>query len=77
MTGELWVKFYLEQMRTVAQKIAFQTALRNHSKELGGWGAGRGLSIYGFCTCSQMRILKKVAAHLLKVTAHHKEQMSP
>ena len=33
---ELWVKFYLGQMRTVPQGIAFQIALRNCSREASG-----------------------------------------
>ena len=71
------MKFYLGQMRTKARETAFQRALRNCSKEVMGKVSIYMILVKG-ATCNQVHIfLQKVSASLMKLTASHKEQMSP
>ena len=78
---ELWVKFYLGQMRTVAQGIAFQMALRNCSREASGKVSIYVLLVNGECMQWGVhtffcRRLLLVSWRLLLVTRnrrHHEE----
>ena len=70
------LSFMWGKMRTTAREAALQIALRNCSKEVGGK-----VNIYvigeGGVHAIKHTFLQKVAASLVKVTASHKEQMSP
>ena len=70
---ETELSFIWSKMKTIAQEAAFQTALRNCSKEV-----GEKVSIYvilvkiGIHTIKQT-FLQKLATHLMKVAASHKK----
>ena len=70
------LSFICSEMKTIALEAAFQRALRTAPKRqeegqcICAFGEGGG-------TRNQARILQKVAAGLLKVTASHEEQTSP
>ena len=70
------LSFIWDQMSTIAQESEFQTALKYHSRESGG-----NISVSDFgeggSTCSHAHILQMFDAGLMKVTASHKEQLSP
>ena len=65
-------------MRTIAREAAFQRALKNCSKEVGGGLFIRSLG-EGGGPCRHVHIFTHIwfAASLMKVTAGHEEQMSP
>ena len=64
-------------MRTIAWKTAFQLALRNCSKEVGGKVSINEILMKGEYIQSSTYFFPKVSASLMKVTASHEEQMSP
>ena len=64
-------------MRTIARETAFQIALRNCSKEVGGKVIMYVMLVKGEYMQSSTYFLQKVFASLMKITASHKEQTSP
>ena len=64
-------------MRTIAQETAFQIALRNCYKEVGGKVSIYVILVKGAYMQSSTYFLQKISASLVKVTASHEEQMSP
>ena len=64
-------------MRTIAWEAAFQIALRNCSKEVGGKVSIYVILVKGEYMQSSTYFLQKVDDSLVKVTASHEEQMSP
>ena len=64
-------------MRTTVQETAFQIALRNCPKEVGGKVSIHVILVKGEHMQSNTYFLQKVFASLVKVTASHKEQTSP
>ena len=65
------------KVRAVAQETAFQTALRNCSKEVGRRSSIYVISVKGKYAKSSIYFLQKVSASLLKAAAIHAEHMSP
>ena len=65
------------KVRAVAWETAFQTALRNCSKELCGRSSIYVISVKGKYVKSIMYFLQKVSASLLKAAAICEEHMSP
>ena len=64
-------------MRMITWEAAFQITLRKCSEEVGR-KVSMCVILVKWTTCYQANIiLQKVAASLMKVTASHKEQMSP
>ena len=64
-------------MRTMVRETAFQIALENPSKEVGGNVSMYVILVKGGGTCNQAHISQTFAASLLKVSANHEEQMFP
>ena len=64
-------------MRTIAQETAFQRALRNCSKEVGGKVSIDVILVKGEYLRSNTYFLQKVSVSLMRVTASHEEQTSP
>ena len=64
-------------MRTIAWEAAFQIALRNCSKEVGGKVSIYVILVKGEYMQSSTYFLQKVDDSLVKVTASHEEQTSP
>ena len=60
-------------MRTIAWETAFQIALRNFSKEVGGKVSIYVIFVKGEYMQSSTYFLQKVSAGLMKVTACHEE----
>ena len=71
------LSFIWGKMRTIAQETAFQIALRNCSKEVGGQLRIHVILVKGEYVQSSTYFLQKVSASLVKVTASHEEQTSP
>ena len=64
-------------MRTIAQEIAFQIALRNCSEEVGGKVNIYVILVKGEYLQSSTYFLQKFSASFRKVTASHEKQISP
>ena len=71
------LSFIWGKMRTIAQETAFQIALRNCSKEVGGQPRIHVILVKGEYVQSSTYFLQKVSASLVKVTVSHEEQTSP
>ena len=72
---ELWVEFYLGQMRTVAQGVAFQIALRNCSREASGKVSIYMLLVNGKYThfCRKLLLISWRLLLVIRNGRHHKE----
>ena len=65
------------RVRAIARETAFQIALRNCSKEVGGRPSIYVISVKGKYMKSSIYFLQKFSASLLKAAAIHEEHMSP
>ena len=71
------LSFIWGKMRTIARETAFQTALRNCSKEVGGKVSIHVILVKAEYMQLSTYFLQKVSAGVVKVTASHEEQTSP